>query len=192
VLYGSPAGLSATAVLPDQFWTEDSPDVEGIADGPDYNRSDNFGWTLAAGDLNHDGYSDLAIGVPGKDVSRDDAGAVNVLYGSAAGLSPTAAMADQYWTQDSTGIEESSGFDDHFGTSVTTGDFNSDGYVDLAVGVPGEDLSTNFSLFNAGAVNVIYGSSSGLSATGSSGTGRTDQLWSQNTPNVEGTAEGNN
>src|SRR5262245_10507992 len=36
-------------------------------------------------------------------------------------------------------------------------DFNHDGFADLAVGVPGENNS-------AGAVNVIYGGSSGLAA----------------------------
>ncbi|HYU57407.1 MAG TPA: integrin alpha, partial [Actinomycetota bacterium] len=37
-------------------------------------------------------------------------------------------------------------------------DFNGDGYGDLAVGVPGENIG---SVANAGAVNVIYGSPTG-------------------------------
>jgi hypothetical protein len=47
------------------------------------------------------------------------------------------------------------------------GDFNGDGFADLAVGVPLEDVGT---VANAGAVNVIYGASGGLSAAD-------DQLW---------------
>ena len=38
-------------------------------------------------------------------------------------------------------------------------DFNGDGIDDLAVGVPGEDIGGTT---NAGAVNIIYGSESGL------------------------------
>jgi FG-GAP repeat len=38
-------------------------------------------------------------------------------------------------------------------------DFNNDGAADLAVGVPGEDVG---SISDAGAVNVLYGSASGL------------------------------
>jgi hypothetical protein len=43
--------------------------------------------------------------------------------------------------------------------SDVAADFNNDGFVDLAVGVPGEN---GF----AGAVNVLYGSTGGLSGTG--------------------------
>lgn len=41
-------------------------------------------------------------------------------------------------------------------------DFNGDGYADLAVGVPDEDINGKA---NAGSVNILYGSSAGLSAT---------------------------
>ena len=41
-------------------------------------------------------------------------------------------------------------------------DFNGDGKDDLAIGVPGEDVG---STINGGAVQVLYGSSSGLSST---------------------------
>ena len=53
---------------------------------------------------------------------------------------------------------------------MATGDFNNDAFDDLAVGVPGED---NGALEFAGAVkNVIYGSSSGLSASGNRALGQ--------------------
>ena len=41
-------------------------------------------------------------------------------------------------------------------------DFNGDGFQDLAVGAPNEDVGT---IVDAGAVNVLYGSPSGLSAS---------------------------
>ncbi len=48
-----------------------------------------------------DGYVDLAIGVPLEAVGTvsDDPGAVNVIYGSATGLSAT-SIPDQFWHQD--------------------------------------------------------------------------------------------
>ena len=61
-------------------------------------------------------------------------------------------------------------------------DFNGDGYADLAIGVPAEDVGT---LLNAGAVNVIYGSSSGLSATKA----KTNPLWTQNSGGIADLAE---
>src|SRR5262245_20518165 len=48
-----------------------------------------------------------------------------------------------------------------------SGDFNGDGYADLAIGVPDEDITAKaVTISNAGAVNILYGGSgAGLSAT---------------------------
>ena len=46
-----------------------------------------------------------------------------------------------------------------FGTSVVAGDFNGDGYKDLAVGSPGQRVGGDDS---AGAVTLLYGSASGI------------------------------
>ena len=119
------------------------------------------------------GYSDLAIGVPGEDGS----GAVHTIYGSANGLHQWFGHVDQIWTQDSPGIDDSSETNDLFGDSLSTADFNSDGYSDLAVGVPGEDGS--------GAVHIIYGSAGGLHQW----LGHTDQIWTQDTPGIEDISE---
>src|SRR4051812_19759353 len=59
------------------------------------------------------------------------------------------------------------------------GDFNGDGFADLAVGVPHESVG---SVSQAGAVNVIYGSASGLAGAGG-------QLWTQDSAGIEDTAE---
>ncbi|MET8148892.1 hypothetical protein ACIBSW_22275 [Actinoplanes sp. NPDC049668] len=155
VVYGSAAGLSGGgSQLLDQ-------DVLAGSAG----AGDSFGSAVAAGDFNGDGRADLAIGVPGETVNgRSDAGAINVVYGSAAGLSLT---GDQIWDQSSLAdVEE---VDDEFGSTLAAGDFNGDGRVDLAVGVPGERVGETY---GAGAVNVVYGSVNGLSATG-------NQIWNQ-------------
>jgi hypothetical protein len=57
-------------------------------------------------------------------------------------------------------------------------DFNNDGFGDLAVGVPGEDLG---SATDAGAVSVLYGSAGGLASNG--------QVLTQDTAGVPGVSE---
>jgi hypothetical protein len=95
-----------------------------------------------------------------------NAGAANVLYGSAAGLT---ADGNQLWHQDSPGIEDEVETSNLFGGALASGDFDGDGYADLAVGVSGEDFG---SINLAGAVNVLYGSAAGLTAEG-------NRLWFQ-------------
>lgn len=171
VLYGSSSGLQAFSP-PDQLWTQDSPGVEDVIED-----SDSFGRTLAIGDFNGDGNDDLAVGVLGEGFdSVFGAGAVNVLYGSTSGLQ-TSSPPDQLLSQNSPGVDDTSESNDHFGGPLASSDFNGDGYGDLAVGIPGEDIGGKA---NAGAVQVFYGSSSGLQASSPN-----DQIWHQNVPGVE-------
>ncbi|HVF03320.1 MAG TPA: hypothetical protein VNA20_00630 [Frankiaceae bacterium] len=112
-------------------------------------------------DFNGDGFGDLAIGAPGESMgSARRAGAVTVLYGSATGLSRSAA---QLWHQDSTGVPDAAEDDDGFGTTLAAADFNGDGYSDLAAAAPYEDISGGA---GAGSVHILFGSASGLRASG--------------------------
>ena len=133
--------------------------------------------SIAAGDFNGDGRTDLATGVPNEGIGTIlGAGAVNVIYGTGSGLSAT---NDQIWHQDMAGIQGGSEQFDHFGSAVAAGDFNNDGFDDLAIGVRNESINA---IAGAGAVNVIYGSGSGLTAAN-------DQIWHQNTAGVLGGSE---
>jgi hypothetical protein len=139
-----------------------------------------------AGDFNGDGLGDLAIGVVGEDVNGHvDAGAVNVLYGSATGVKST---GNQFWTQDSPGVADASEDSDFFGAALAAGDFNADGFSDLAVSAPSEDLSgfLGGTISDAGAINVLYGTPTGLTANG-------NQFFTQDTQFVlEGSETGDN
>jgi hypothetical protein len=169
VIYGSPTGLTSAG---NQFWTQDSSGIIGSSE-----KGDRFGAALGVGDFNGDSFADLAVGVPNEDVGKKaDAGAVNVTYGSVTGLS---SAGNQLWIQDSPGIGGSSETNDLSGYAVTAADFDHDGFDDLAVGVPFEDIVARA---NAGAVNVIYGSATRLRSAG-------NQLWSQDSSGIANTAE---
>jgi FG-GAP repeat protein len=178
VLYGTSAGLQ-TDMPANQFWSQASPDVQGS--GPEAGAQ--FGFCLAFGDFNRDGYSDLAICVSYLDVDGvSDAGAVEVLYGSAAGLQAT-APDDQLWSQNSPGVHGEAEAGDAFGRSAAGGDFNGDGFSDLAVEIRQEDVGT---AVDAGAVAVLYGGSNGLQADAPD-----DQFWTQDSQGVDDQAEAN-
>jgi hypothetical protein len=171
ILYGSSSRLTATD---NQVWQQGNA---GLVDAAE--DADEFGSALAAGDFNGDGRDDLAVGIPYEDVGTlNSAGAVQILYGSAGGLTAT---GNQFWHQNSTDVEGTAEESDHFGYALAAGDFNGDGRDDLAVGVPDEDVGT---INNTGVVNVLYGSGSGLTAAG-------DQMWAQGSGGLVNAAEEN-
>jgi hypothetical protein len=154
VYRGAAGGLHATA---DRFLTQNTPGVPG-----DSESFENTGVSVACGDFDADGFADLAFGVE-ESLESDDAyvaGAVIVVHGSAVGLDTNRSYSIH---QNSPGIEGTAEHWDLFGRALAVGDFDGDGYADLAVGVPGEDATANGPLAGRGAVQVVFGSASGLS-----------------------------
>ena len=148
-LYSNGSGISNSN---DKEWHQARAEF-----GQTANNYDSYGDALAVGDFDRDGYDDLAIGIPGETVNgKSDAGAVRILYGSRSRLTATGT---DFLHQDVPGVVEAG---DQFGHTLATGDFDGDGYDDLAVGSPFEDTGD----VDSGMVNILYGASGGITASG--------------------------
>jgi hypothetical protein len=170
VLYGGGGGLTGTG---SQLFNQESA---GIAS--DAEAGDVFGLTLATGDFDGDGFTDLAVGSRGESVGNvDSAGTVTVLYGAAGGLQ---AVGSQLFTQDSPGVGSTAEAFDGFGSALASGDFDQDGNEDLAVGA---DFETVGDRSGAGSATVLYG----VDGTGLTGAGST--LLTQGGPDVHSEPE---
>ena len=94
---------------------------------------DNLGLRLVVGDFGGGGFVDLAVGGAEDVGAAEDAGAINVLPGSAGGLTGTGS---QLFTQDSPGVPGVAEPGGGFGTvAMAAGDFDGDGFAELAAGV---------------------------------------------------------
>jgi hypothetical protein len=116
------------------------------------NLTANFGWSVAhAGDVNGDGFGDLLVGAPILDgLGGVDSGRAYLYYGSASGLA-----AAPLWYAD--GGQAGAKFGLHV---AGLGDVNNDGYDDVAISAPYDDIGTET---DEGVIYVWYGSDSGLS-----------------------------
>ncbi|MGV9497692.1 FG-GAP-like repeat-containing protein [Streptomyces sp. NPDC003642] len=150
VWYGGPSGPD-----PAQKPTVIHQDTAGVPGAGE--TGDLFGSALSAGDVNGDGYADIAVGAWAEDIgSVEDAGSVTLLFGSADGLTGTGAKS---WSQDTAGVPGSNETMDAFGMTVRLVDLDKNGKADLVTGAGYEN--------GYGAVTVLRGSASGLTTSGS-------------------------
>jgi hypothetical protein len=152
--------------------------LDGILGSPE--TLDRFGQALIAADFNGDGVDDLAVGVPFQDGDHLNQGYVQVLYSNGSTLSTD---GQDLWAQGLvTGAPE---VDDLFGYTLTAGDYDGDGFTDLVVGVPFEDVLVNaVTETDAGALQVIYGSGGGLTVVD-------NQIWYQESADIPDDSEMN-
>ena len=135
--YGGPGGLPDTP-----SWSAEGE--HGI------NPSSLFGATLVTADVNRDGFDDLVVGSWAFQVFADHdngAGRLYAYYGSAQGLPAAPSFVAD-------GIDYDRGYVTGIGYTLDTGDFNGDGFPDIA--------ASNYSKYTGG-VFVYFGSLSGLS-----------------------------
>lgn len=131
---------------------------------------DQFGFALAAGDFDRDGREDLAIGQPGEDVGGGDRGGVTILMGGAGGL----YERYRFLAAGINGVQPGPQDNSLMGRSLAVGDFNGNGFSDLAIGIPSRDQT---GVANLGAESILYGA---LFADGfASGN---DWHWSESVP----------
>ncbi|MEU4657174.1 FG-GAP-like repeat-containing protein [Streptomyces sp. NPDC023723] len=124
------------------------------------------GSALTLGDVNGDGRADLLLGFQN----------IRISYGTANG--PDTAHI-QVIDQDTPGVPGTQEPEDDFGSHLTVGDVNGDGYGDILSGNPTEGVGT---VQPSGSVAVIPGGPGG--PTGAGG-----QVFHQDTAGVPGAAE---
>ncbi|MFF3323562.1 FG-GAP repeat protein [Streptomyces sp. NPDC002889] len=166
VATGDQPGMGATQVL------HGAPSVEALGDGGAFEG----GPAVVSSDFNQDGQDDLAIGDTGFGSPIGGSVSVYLGRGDLSGLDPTPA---QTWTQDSPGVPGRAEAGDRWGAEMSSGDTNGDGFPDLAIGAPGEDIG---SVSDAGAVWALRGAPGGLTGTGA-------RSFDQNHPDIPGGAE---
>ena len=104
-------------------------DADTILDGE---TTSSFGSSLSIGDFNADGKNDLVVGAPSYNTNQ---GRVYVFYDNSLKASLTAGT-----DKDIAITGETPG--DALGSSLASGDFNTDGEGDFVIGIPGANANT--------------------------------------------------
>ncbi len=131
-------------------------ELDGVTSG------DLVGTSLAVGDINHDGTSDIIIGAPGRNGS---AGSAYVIYGGTTRKDGTAwsscpCTLSGTFTNGTNGFRLDGQIGSGAGTSVAAGDVygHNNGTKDVVIGAPGNNSNT-------GSVYIGYGGTAMMDGT---------------------------
>jgi hypothetical protein len=152
VVFGKASGFAASLNLSSLNGTNGFR-LDGVAAG------DLSGWWVAsAGDVNSDGFADVAVGTGYPDGSGPEAS--YVMFGKASGFAATINLSS---------LDGSNGFrldgvaagDESGHSIVNAGDVNGDGFADVIVGAPFADPHGSLS----GSSYVVFGKASDFTAS---------------------------
>ncbi|BBC73854.1 hypothetical protein AEB_P2986 [Altererythrobacter sp. B11] len=114
------------------------------------------------GDVNGDGLADLLLGANAADANGyTDTGKAYVVFGKTDNTAVELSALSVAGNTQGFAIHGSGQNYSNLGTSVSAGDLNGDGLVDLMIGAPYQD----YGYTDGGAMYVIYGSTSGVFST---------------------------
>ncbi|MDT0343139.1 FG-GAP and VCBS repeat-containing protein [Streptomyces litchfieldiae] len=141
--YGGSGGPSTATRL-----TQGTAHVAGTPEA-----GDGFGYSVSAGDVNGDGYQDLAVSAYCEDIGPyEDVGFVHLFRGGSNGLTGARSTSFERSTPGVPGTTQSY---DGFGSHVRLRDTNRDGYADLYIAADLNDPSVR-----------LPGSAGGITTTG--------------------------
>jgi hypothetical protein len=149
VVFGKASGFAATIDLT-AMTAADGVRISGAASG------DQSGYTVSsAGDINGDGYDDILIGAWRASPHGSHSGASYVVFGHSGGFGTNIDLSTLNGT---TGFKLGGvAAGDSVGYSVAgIGDFNGDGYDDVAIG------ATSSSTSQYGSIYIVFGKASGF------------------------------
>ena len=132
---------------------------------------------VVVGNVQGDVRPEIVVGVPSTDDDTDP-GSLQVVR--LQGTGPATTGSATRFDQRDAGLPGTGDSIDHFGAALAIGNVDGDGYADLVVGAPTEDVGDER---GAGRVFVVHGGAIGLATRGNT-------AYDQDTPGVPGGSEG--
>ena len=147
IVFGSDQGFSTPIEL-SSLNDSDGLTLNGESEG------DLSGISVSgAGDINHDGFADVIIGARGADPNGSSSGSSYVVFGNDQGFVTPFELSSLTGTNGFRLNGEGAG--DFFGENVSAaGDHNGDGFDDVLIAAPGENINGP----SSGASYIVFGS----------------------------------